>query len=146
MSGVVVNFNNVGRLVDEGDYRVTFKAASAKKTRDQKKDVVLFQVLISGDVDGNPTPMDGKSAWRSYVIDPAADADNSGTLYYMQSDMMAFGVDEDAITGDEELDIVAFANQNLKGCTALASIVHEPDRNNSAIVRATVKFRSEDDE
>lgn len=112
----------VGELVAEGTYPVVLTRASEKKTQAGNDMVTLIATIKDSDTD-----FDGRTLARNFVINNATDADNSGTLYYMQQAFLAFGADEEDVTS-ENFNPVEVA-KSLYGSSAEAVVTHNIDKN-----------------
>ena len=122
--GVVVNFKGIGQLVPEGNFGVTLTGVTAKKTA-KNDDMITFKATIRDDAHPD---LNGRAIFRNYVL-PTVTGDEEkmrNSLYYFQLALLAFGADEDDVTGDEDFDVFEFA-KTLNGNAARAKVVHKPD-------------------
>lgn len=134
---VVVNFSNVGQLVGEGTYPVTLTKASEKRTA-KGADMVTLQATIRD----SDTEWDGRPVFRNFVFGNEPDSDNSGSLYYLQQALLAFGADEEDVSKDK-VDPVKLA-ASLYGNRAKATVTHNIDANNPEKKYANVQFLPDD--
>jgi hypothetical protein len=132
---VVLNMKNVGKLVDIGDYPVTLTSVSEKKTA-KGDDMVTFGATIKD----SDTDWDGRQLFRNFVFPTKTDPtrDMSGTLFFLQKTLLAFGADEDDVT-DEQMDPVKIGKP-LYGNKAKATVTHNVDENDPEKVYANVSF------
>ena len=135
----VINFSGVGKIVDEGTYRVTLTKASEKKTA-KGDDMVTLQATIRDDDAGE---WDGRPLFRNFIFGTKPDADNSGSMFYLQQALLAFGADEEDVTSDTDVDVLELA-KGLYGNHAIAEVAHNYDKNDPNKKYANVKFVADD--
>lgn len=131
---VVVNMKGVGELIGEGNYPVTLTKVSTKKNA-KGNDVITIQATIRG----SDTTFEGRPLFRNFTIKNEPDADNSGTLFYLQQAFLAFEADEEDVTSDKfDPEKVG---KSLYGNRAEATVSHRVNTEDPEKKYLDVQFR-----
>lgn len=136
MPGFVVNTRGLGKPIAESDYPVVLVKASSKTTANGKN-MLSLQANIKGD-----SEFSGRPLFRNFVFDPASDADNSGSAYYMMEALVAFGADPDDFDTDA-FDAEDYA-KSLYGNSAMAKVTHRTNEKDPSRPMLDVKFYSDE--
>lgn len=123
---VAIDMSLVGQMIGEGRYPVILTKASEKAVNTPNRKGV--SISLQATIKGSDTEWEGRPLFRNFFYNQAPDADNGAMLFYLQQSLLAFGADEEDVSAPD-MDPVAVA-QSLYGNPAMATVVHNVDKNN----------------